>query len=526
MPSLLDFLRDPRIFGSGLALGGSLLDKEPGEVLEARQALRNQFTAPPSALVPSFSQPGLNFLTQQVTGPSDPFAAGGVYESYLPVLKRQEEDILSGLQTRYSAAFPAIAGIQGPEVEALRRATGELTQNRQALIANLLREQQTRQTQSAGALLDYGRTIPDVQQRAARSVLEFSRPDPFAESLAKLGTVLALSGTGGGGFGTGGGAGASAIDSILKSIFGGAPGGTGGSAGGGLGAGGLGAVLATQIPGLGISVGTLLGALGAGTAGTLGGGALGRSLFGETDESRGASGLGGGLGSLLGAILGTFVAPGVGTIAGAGLGGGAGGLAGAGVKQPDISRRETFQGALGGGLFGGLGSFFAGQGNQSTGKNLRDAGVTALATLAFGPAGGAIAGGVLGKQRGARIEKAQFRSQDVDSQRDQVFEEGNIGASLLQQAGVSQADMDGFQGFVESAAARSEGPGDEQGEVAAELNRLLTSAGYPSGQRPAAWRQQWIEYLTRSTFTSGNSSYGGGAPLNFIEGPWARAAGL
>lgn len=557
MASILDFLTGPTGLGLGLTAAGSFLDREPGEALEARQALRNQFNAPYSALLPDFSRTGIDYLTNTVNAPADPFAAGGVYEQYLPAFQREEDRSLTGLQTRYNAAFPAGLGMQGSAVAALRRAASEMVQNRQTLQANIFREQQAQQQNAANSLLQYGTELPNLQGRAARSVLEFSRPDPSAQAIANLGTIMALSGVQGGGrggFGYGGGTdalsafigdvvrgattGNPGLDEFIKTVLGGAAGGGGGAGAGaggalsGLGSG-LGSLLSSPIPGLGISIGTFLGAFGAGTAGTLGGGALGRGLFGATDESRGASGIGGGLGSALGAILGSLVAPGVGTVIGAGLGGGAGGLAGAGIKQPDISRRETFQGALGGGLFGGAGAFLAGQGNQSTGKNLRDAGITGLATLLFGPAGGAIAGGILGKQRGAASKKAQFRSQDADSQRDQVFEEGTIGATLLQQAGVSQPVMEAWQGFVDLAAARSEGPGDEQGEVATELNRLLTAAGYPSEKRPPAWRQQWIDHLIASTFTSGNSRFGGGPPLNLIgaipsesQGSWGQLAGF
>lgn len=535
MASFLDLLTNPTTLGLGLNVAGGLLDREPGEVLEARQALRNQFNSPYSALLPDFSGTGVDFLRGQVTAPSDPFATGGAYARYLPALQRSESDLLDALQTRYRAAFPAGLGMQGSEAEALRRAGSEFAIGRQSLQADLLREQQTRQENAARSLLQYGLSLPTLQQGAARSVLEFSRPDPTANALANLGTVMAYT-------------------SLMNrqpgvSIFNQAPGATAGksltgnpkvdaqigsainsalTAASSQGFGAVSALLASQIPVLGISVGSAISALGAAGLGIWGGKELGQSVFGRTPESERAGNLGGGLGSALGAILGTFVAPGPGTAIGAGLGGAAGSVVGTGAKQPDISSRETFQGALGG-LFGPLGAYFAAQGDVSSGEALRDAFVTSLATAVGGFGGGIFTSAILGKQRGAELEKARFRTQDVDSQRDQVFEIGNVGAELLLRAKVPQSVMDQFQSFVESSASRVEGGGNEQGEVASEMNRLLTAAGYPAGQRPPEWRQYWIDYLIANTFTSGNSIYGGGAPLNFIRGEvpgWLNLAQL
>ena len=557
LDSLKQFFNPQTLLGGGLALGGSLMDREPGEVLESRQALRNI-----------------------ATGSVQPYDPGGVFNQYEPLFRRQEEDVLGGLQTRYSAAFPANVGIQGPEVKALRRAGGELAQNRQAFLSTLALENL------------------DRQRQAASSILQYSRPDPFASSLAQLGTLLAMQGMGGqgggqGGFNLGGlfggrqGAGGQQ-GGLLQGLFGGR-GQQGGSLFGGadisgqlaniFGFTGMGAnassaaaianqigqmfgvpasslggfeqisngaiavmgqdgsIIATigpqgqvinqstgQVMGSvgsgaagvgGMSMSSLLGALAAGYMGTQLGGALGQRAFGATDESGTASNIGGGLGALGGAALGTLLFPGVGTVVGAGLGGAAGGAAGAGAKQPDISRRETMQGALGG-AFGGVGGFFASQGDVSTKEAARDSAIIAGATILGGPIGGITAGAIIGKQRGAKIEKAQFRSQDVDSQRDQVYEIGNVGADFLAQAGVDQPTMNAWRDFVDGRAATSDSPADEQGEVAGELNRLLTAAGYPPSQRPYAWRQQFIDHMISNTFTSGSSAYEGGPPLNFI----------
>lgn len=486
MASLADLLQT--ILGGGLAVGGALADKEPGEVGEARQFLRNLFNTSPGGLVPDFSQTGLDFLTGQVEAPSDPFAAGGVFESFLPVLERQEEDLLSGLQTRLSAAFPSNVGIQGPEVEALRRTTGDLATNRQSLIANLLREQQNRQTTSAGALLNFGQFFPQIQERAASNLLQFSRPDPTAGAISKLGTVLLMSqllGQGGGGI-LGGGQGG--LGGLLGGLFGGG-GGTGGGAGGG---------------GLGELLGSLLG----------GGGAAGGEGAG-----------GGGLGELLGSIFG-----GGGGGEGAGAAGGLDfGLQGAGLLG------ESGLSGLGGllsSLGAGAGGFFAGQqvgGALGGGQDSQLLGAGsgalsgALAGFALGGPPGAIIGAIAGAFGGfgetreqQHGEKAQFLQEDLDAQRDQVFEIGNIGSTFLQQIGVPQEIMDGWQSFIESAAERSSSPGNEQLESATELNRLLTEAGAPPGQRPEAWRQQFIDFMIANTFSSGNSAFGGGPALNQI----------
>ena len=444
MPSILDFLTKPSTLGLGLIGAGAALDREPGEALEARQALRNQFTSPVSALLPDFAKTGTDYLTSTVKAPADPFAAGGAYERYLPALQSSEDDILSGLQNRYNAAFPASFGMQGSAVEALRRAGGELARNRQVLQADLLREQQTRQQNAANALLQYGLDVPRIQQNAASRVLEFSRPDPTASAIANLGTVLALSNAGNRGTTgfAGGGTGVPALDAILSQLGG-------------------------------------------------GGGATG-----VADAAGGAvSAAGGGLGAIL-PQLGQFLT----SPAGATLAASVGGFGLGNAFAPKIAGNQFQSSALG--ALGGAG-----------------AGILA----GLGPVGGGIAlasgalGGFLGERKEQKARKAEFRRQDSDSQRDQVYEEGNIGAELLQEAGVPQSVMDQFQAFVDQKAATSESPADEQADVASELNRLLTSAGFPPGQRPPAWKQRFVDYLVSSTFTASNSSYSGGAPLNLIE---------
>ena len=514
---LLKTLTQPStIFGGGLTLAGGLMDKEPGEVLEARQALRNQFTSPSSALLPDFSRTGTDWLTGLVKSPADPFAEGGAFARYLPMLEREEGRSLGQLEQIYGAAFPASAGMQGSATAALRRAAGEFTQNRQTLVADLLREQQGRQQSAANSLLQYGLELPRLQQGAARDVLQFSRPDPTASALANLGTMIAMSnllkpgttvnaygGAGGlapGGFSPGRAAGGITgnpqLDSAIQGALQGIPG--AGQA--------LQALLSSVVSGGGQALS------GAGSALS---GALQSMLSGQ--GALGPAGVGSGAGLL--------------SSAGAGVAGYFGGKYGgpwlAQQAESDSPWRWLNPSAA------GLESLGAGEQGVAAWTGAQ---AGALAGFATGGPLGAVIGAITGAfgsfsavRKQQQAQKAQFRTDDVSSQLDQVFEIGNVGAELLSRAGVPQDVMNSFQSFVEAAAARSEGPGNEQGEVAAEMNRLLTAAGYPAGSRPPEWRQHWIDYLLANTFTSGNSAYGGGAPQNFIRGEapgWLNLAQL
>src|SRR3990167_346921 len=118
LQSLGSFLTPQVLTGGALALGGSLLDRETGTELEARQSLRNianmtgnnvlgsTVDQVESAFAP-YLQPGVaqQYLTGLFQSPSDPFATGGLYEQYLPLIEQQKNTLLNDVQTR------ALAGL-------------------------------------------------------------------------------------------------------------------------------------------------------------------------------------------------------------------------------------------------------------------------------------------------------------------------------------------------------------------------------------------------------------------------------
>ena len=53
----------------------------------------------------------------------------------------------------------------------------------------------------------------------------------------------------------------------------------------------------------------------------------------------------------------------------------------------------------------------------------------------------------------------------------------------------------------------------------------MTLLGGPPSQKAPELRQEFIDYMISNTFTSGNSSFGGGAPKDLIQ-VWSRKAGL
>src|SRR3990167_2967631 len=79
---LSSFLKNPAV-GAGL-LGIGAAQKEPGEIQESRQFLRNVFNST-----------------------ADPFAQGGLYSQYGPLLEQQEKEALDQVQQRVNAGQPA-----------------------------------------------------------------------------------------------------------------------------------------------------------------------------------------------------------------------------------------------------------------------------------------------------------------------------------------------------------------------------------------------------------------------------------
>lgn len=183
MASPLDFL-----LGTGLLAGSVATGKEPGEVTQARQFLRNQFTSPTS-----YSQG----LAQQVAG---------LGQFYDPVLRQSETSVLNDVQQRAIAGRPTSlsTAMGGPEIRDLRTAVEDvLIPRRQAHYADLGREALRSQTD------------------AARYILESSKPDALSEALGKL-AGLSFGG------GLSGGASGGLIQPLLDAILGKKADGTGG----------------------------------------------------------------------------------------------------------------------------------------------------------------------------------------------------------------------------------------------------------------------------------------------------------
>ena len=143
--------------GVGLGLASGALGKEPGEVVEARQFLRNRFTSPTA-------------LTDQFTG-----QLGALTSQYQPLLAQQRQRGLADVSQRYAAAFPSTVGAQGPEFGALSRyITDEALPREQAVLG------------------DTAKWLVDTQGNAAGKILDTSKPDPFAAALGQLGGMLIL----------------------------------------------------------------------------------------------------------------------------------------------------------------------------------------------------------------------------------------------------------------------------------------------------------------------------------------------
>lgn len=142
------------LLGGGLLLGSAALGKEPGEVAEARQFTRNIFTTP------EFLGQNLAKIVPQLEQTFDPF------------LQRQRQFAVEALQGPFIAAHPNLRP-SGTELATIQRGLAEefFPREREFIgnaALNLLAE----------------------QPRAARSLLESSRPDPFAQAVGQLGGML------------------------------------------------------------------------------------------------------------------------------------------------------------------------------------------------------------------------------------------------------------------------------------------------------------------------------------------------
>jgi len=150
---------------------------------------------------------------------------------------------------------------------------------------------------------------------------------------------------------------------------------------------------------------------------------------------------------------------------------------------------------------------------------------TAIGAVVGGIAG--LFGGFSGERGDQAQEKAYNRSQDLDSQKDQVLELGNIGQQFGQQLGIPANVVQQFMAQAQQLAQTSESPADEQMMVAQALGAMLRQY-VPAEQWTVLapqLRAQFIDYMTRSTFTAPNSIYGGGAPQSSFP-IWAGQIGL
>ena len=225
------------LLGAGLATAGVLGDKEPGEVTQARQFLRNQFTSPnatsdlqkqsvtgaQTALNPLLgnvgpSGPGQEYLTnlfQNPNGLAQNFASNvsAVSQQFQPLLTQQRQRGIDDISQRFAAAFPGSVGAQGPEFGTLSRyITDEALPREQAFLGQLGLDLQGRQQNAAGqvyqdeqgrrALIDNMATRgTNIPLDAAGKILDTSKPDPMAQLLSLLGYDMLTRGQGGQGQG-------------------------------------------------------------------------------------------------------------------------------------------------------------------------------------------------------------------------------------------------------------------------------------------------------------------------------------
>lgn len=441
-----NLLNPQTVLGAGAMLGGSLMDQEPGYAVEARQALRNLFTAP------QYGTGAANYLSGLYTDPqaiAKNFSGqiDALNQYYLPLIQQQENQAYNDLQTRYASMMPSSlsTAAQGAEFGALRdAAVNQFLPYRLAHMADLGRSNLDLQLRAADRMFG-------ASNDAAGTILDYAsnQNNPLAESIAQLGSILLARGLGGAGGGTGTVGGTNPLG-LLQGLLG--------------GQGGAGATLSPQLLGslaqaLGVDpqlLGQLTGAAGSALGGYFAGSGIGGALGSSQDSQL----LGAGSGALSGAATGFLTGGPLGAIIGA--------------------------------LSGGLGGF-------------------------------------LDTREAQHAQKALFLTQDLDSQKDQVYEIGNIGGQFLQQLGATPAQIQEFTTYVNQLAATSSSPASEQDMVAQRLNQLLTplaaARGYATLDAVPGLRSSFISYLTGSTFTSSNSAYSGGAPLNYIN-QWANTVGL
>ena len=406
-------------------------------------------------------------LAQQFSG-----QIGALNAEYLPLLAQRRKSILDQAQQRVISGQPSSfsTAMSGPEISRIRGAiTNEILPAERAHIA------------------DIGQYLLREGGGAAGALLNYAKPDPLGGALATLGMNL-LGGRGGPG-GAAPGQGANAAS------------GNGGNALQMLsqlasGPGGIGQALSSNpqlVQQLGAALGAQLGfdasMAGGGLSGWTAMTSQGVAIPIEAINAGAASG-GAGLASLLGPLAGA-------------------GLAYAAPKIGQNQFQSTAIGAAGG----------------------------ALAGSAFGPVGtaiGAVVGGLQGffRERGEQhAQKDAYRQEDLSSQADAVQEIGTFFERQLANLGV---DTSGYRNlittYVSDIHAGPSGRGGQY-ELASLGGQSLLQAiqqrnpSVTSLNQVPGLRQEFIDYLTRSTFTAGNSIYSGGpATQTFPE--WANIAGL
>src|SRR3990167_6316801 len=176
--------------------------EQVGGITSLISGLRDQ----PTVTIPNYSDfaspygiNASNYLQGAFQNPADPFAPGGTYEQYLPLLNQQKTQILNDAQQRIIAGLPGglSTSMGGSEIGAI----GEALQKRiapsyQALFADLQRENLSRQLQAATTLGGYEKV---GQQAGFEAALQGAQQAAEAErnrnaQLVQLGLALIAGG--------------------------------------------------------------------------------------------------------------------------------------------------------------------------------------------------------------------------------------------------------------------------------------------------------------------------------------------
>lgn len=433
----------------------------------------------------------VNYLQGLYQSPSDPFAPGGIYEQYLPLLNQQKTSILNDAQQRIIAGLPGgmSTSMGGSEIGSI----GEALQNRiapsyQALFADLSRENMARQQNAANTV--YGGEN-QLNQIGFAAEIEAALSNARSESernaiLGALGTALLLSGRTGGAAGVGTAAGQpgaqqGGIGQALQSFLGGGTSGMGQYAPigqmsvadiiGQMQAGTLtsaqGLALIAKTQGLG-----LLGTAGAGfgVGGALGGW-IGPMLPNEATAATAGGAVGAAGGALTGAALGTAVFPGVGTAIGAVVGGIAG-------------------------LFGGAGFGFLGE--QSQQQDIKAAALQAD-----------IAGNTSKTQHNGDFFLQQLQTLGVDTSAYQQFVQAQVANAA---AGEEPFSFQGISGTADQSYAVAITGGQLLLQAIQQRNPSITSLAQVPGLR-----DEFISYMLGFTFQGEGLDAGGHLPLSDIN---------